>query len=240
MPPGGWTDDTSMMLALMDGYLANGRLIPKVVAKNFFDWFEHGAFSHTGSRFDIGNTTRKALERFAIDGNPIAGSDDPNASGNGGIMRLAPAVIANHRDLDSAIADARLQSSITHASTKCLDIAQKMAQVIFDGSLGRLPDSDLHALSQLTWNDLTAEGDVGSTWTCATWCVSNTQSFEDALVLAVNRRNDADTVGAVTGQIAGSKYGISGIPQRWLKPLLWKDLIVNKAQELYSLGNLSS
>ena len=64
------------------------------------------------------------------------------------------------------------------------------------------------------------------------WCVANTSSFEDALVYAVNRCNDADTAGAVTGQIAGAIYGASTIPTRWLEQLLWTDDILLSATTL--------
>merc|ERR1711908_8003 len=47
-------------------------------------------------------------------------------------------------------------------------------------------------------------------------CVYTTNSFKDATLKAANLRGDADTVCAVTGQIAGALYGASGIPQSWL------------------------
>jgi ADP-ribosyl-[dinitrogen reductase] hydrolase len=53
------------------------------------------------------------------------------------------------------------------------------------------------------------------------WAVASTSSFEDAVVQAVNLGEDADTVGAVTGQLAGALYGESSIPNRWLEPLKW-------------------
>ena len=51
------------------------------------------------------------------------------------------------------------------------------------------------------------------------WALQNSDNFEDALVLAVNRGHDADKVGAVTGQIAGRIYGYSKIPERWIEGL---------------------
>ncbi len=64
------------------------------------------------------------------------------------------------------------------------------------------------------------------------WCVSTTDSFEEALILAVNLGHDADTVGAVTGQIAGAFYGASAIPARWLAPLAWRERIEHLADRL--------
>lgn len=50
----------------------------------------------------------------------------------------------------------------------------------------------------------------------ALWCVSETTTFRDVVLLAVNLGDDADTIAAVTGQIAGSAYGVSAIPQEWM------------------------
>jgi ADP-ribosyl-[dinitrogen reductase] hydrolase len=47
----------------------------------------------------------------------------------------------------------------------------------------------------------------------------STGSFEDCLVRVVNRGGDADTTGALAGQLAGALYGAQGIPARWLKAL---------------------
>lgn len=66
--------------------------------------------------------------------------------------------------------------------------------------------------------------------------MERTTSFEEALVLAVNLADDADTVGAVTGQLAGALYGMSGIPARWLEPLAWQDRLVATADVLLTGG----
>lgn len=66
----------------------------------------------------------------------------------------------------------------------------------------------------------------------ALWCTDQATSFEDALVLAVNLAGDADTVGAVTGQIAGAIFGASDIPERWLAPLAWRDKLEALATQL--------
>ena len=55
-----------------------------------------------------------------------------------------------------------------------------------------------------------------STIDTALWAFNTTNNFRDALVAAVNLGGDADTIGAVCGQIAGSYYGFSSIPKKWL------------------------
>ena len=70
----------------------------------------------------------------------------------------------------------------------------------------------------------------------ALWAVLRTASFEEAVVLAVNLGNDADTVGAVTGALAGAVYGEAGIPPRWLAALQGREYIAAVAERLADLA----
>jgi len=62
--------------------------------------------------------------------------------------------------------------------------------------------------------------------------------FEDAVVHAVNKGYDADTVGAVTGMMAGAMYGYKSIPKRWLKALVKRDELLAMAEKLYDMGTV--
>ncbi len=77
-----------------------------------------------------------------------------------------------------------------------------------------------------------SSGYVVHTLEAALWATARTASFEEAVILAVNLGEDADTVGAVTGQIAGAMYGASAIPERWLHLLAWRDEIEAAADAL--------
>ena len=66
----------------------------------------------------------------------------------------------------------------------------------------------------------------------ALWCTDQAASFEEALVLAVNLAGDADTVGAVTVEVAGAIFGASNIPERWLALLAWRDKLEALAARL--------
>ena len=52
------------------------------------------------------------------------------------------------------------------------------------------------------------------------------------MLLAANLADDADTVAAVAGQLAGALYGLSGIPEPWLERVAWKDRLLAAAQRL--------
>jgi ADP-ribosyl-[dinitrogen reductase] hydrolase len=65
------------------------------------------------------------------------------------------------------------------------------------------------------------------------WAVGRTGSFEEAVLLAANLGEDADTTAAITGQLAGALYGAGAIPQRWRDRLAWEPRIRGWAEMLY-------
>ena len=79
-----------------------------------------------------------------------------------------------------------------------------------------------------------SSGYVVHTLEAALWSVARTGDFRNAVLLAANLADDADTVAAVTGQLAGALYGLSGIPDRWLERVAWKDRLLESAQRLVS------
>ena len=93
LEPGQWTDDTAMAFALAKSLSLRNGFDPHDVMTRFVAWYRKGEYSCTGSCFDIGGTTRQALERFERTGNPFAGSTDENTAGNGSLMRLAPVAL---------------------------------------------------------------------------------------------------------------------------------------------------
>jgi ADP-ribosyl-[dinitrogen reductase] hydrolase len=63
----------------------------------------------------------------------------------------------------------------------------------------------------------------------ALWAFYHSSSFEEGALLAVNLGDDADTTGAVYGQLAGAFYGEEGIPERWRRRLARRELIESYA-----------
>ena len=95
---GVWTDDTSMALALAESLLAKGGFDPRDLMERFVRWYREGAYSATGTCFDIGVTTAAALKRFERTGDPCAGEMREDMAGNGSVMRLAPVALFAWRD----------------------------------------------------------------------------------------------------------------------------------------------
>ena len=88
------------------------------------------------------------------------------------------------------------------------------------------------------WRGLHREAIRGSGYVvhslqAAVWAVSRTTSFRSAVLLAANLGEDADTTAAITGQLAGAAYGLSGIPLEWLEPLAWRQRIEATADDLF-------
>ncbi|WP_244610721.1 ADP-ribosylglycohydrolase family protein [Microvirga pakistanensis] len=252
LKPGQWTDDTAMALALADSLITCGKLDATDLMKRFVRWWEHGAYSCTGECFDIGNITRESLERFIKTGNPYAGPIHERSAGNGSLMRVAPVALLALQDEELALEYAREQSRTTHgaplAVEACALFTLLLREVIESGSravLNRRPwkgHGTIRAIAAGEWktksrDEIGSSGYVVSTLEAALWCVDRTNSFEEALVLAVNLADDADTVGAVTGQLAGALYGASSIPERWLQPLAWREKIEQVALDLLRASN---
>lgn len=253
LQPGQWTDDTSMALALADSLIQSCGLDPRDLAERFVAWWKQGAFSATGHCFDIGVTTAEALGQFRANGNPMAGSTDENAAGNGSVMRLAPVVLATLGHPSRRTEWAAGQSRVTHGAPQALEgcvwFAELLARAIGGEPKEQLlaPDQGgdrpaLRALHRAEWAtkeraEIRSSGYVVHTLEAALWSVSRTDSFEDALILAVNLGEDSDTVGAVTGQLAGALYGLSAIPKRWLAPLFWRSEISRSADVLLAMND---
>jgi ADP-ribosyl-[dinitrogen reductase] hydrolase len=70
----------------------------------------------------------------------------------------------------------------------------------------------------------------------ALWAFHKSADFRHGALLAVNLGRDADTTGAVYGQIAGAFYGEAGIPAEWRAKLAMRELIERRAGELHAMA----
>jgi len=230
---GVWTDDTSMALCLGQSLLDCRGWDAADCARRFVKWRDHGYMSPTGTCFDIGITVSAALSRFVRDGDPYAGSTDPQSAGNGGIMRLCPAVIGHHPSLRLATDVSVMQSQITHGAPECDEYAYALASFLLSGDLSMA----LHRLDPATPRaQVSSSGYVRHSYEAAFWAFETTDTFRDCIIRVANLAGDADTVAAIAGQIAGRVYGKAGIPEAWLDALAWREQIEAMADSLYELG----
>jgi ADP-ribosyl-[dinitrogen reductase] hydrolase len=233
IPAGYWTDDTSMAICLAESIIARDTVDTTDLLERFGRWYTQGENSATGRCFDIGNTTRTNIEAFLKSGVTKA-PDLHYQSGNGGIMRLAPVAIRWWHDVVCAEHMAIKQSQTTHGSAECTKCASELSIWLTRAIQGQPVKQQLTmALSHVPDSHISNSGRASDTLLAAKWCVATTHTFEQAVLRAVNLGGDADTIGAVTGQLAGACYGTEQIPDRWMQGLYNVDHITDLARQLY-------
>lgn len=248
---GQWTDDTSMALCLATSLVECNGFDALDQMERYCKWADTGYLSSTGTCFDIGVTVASALRRFREMGNPFAGSRDPHTAGNGSIMRLAPIPMFYFPDLDAAERFAAESSRTTHGAAECIDACRLLARIICRALSGNprdevaLGDSDTFAgaekiraiargaYREKSASDVRGSGYVVESLEAAMWCFMRTDRFADAVLMAANLGDDADTTAAVCGQVAGAYYGARHIPAGWLERLTLRAEITELADRLY-------
>lgn len=87
---GTWSDDTSLTLCLLDN-LNNKNINYNDIMDSFALWYDKGHYTADGDTFDIGITTRDAIDNYKNGKNPIkCGLSDEYSNGNGSLMRILP------------------------------------------------------------------------------------------------------------------------------------------------------
>ena len=254
LEPGEWTDDTSMALALADSISDAGWDLNDQAAR-YVAWWRTGAYSVNGRVFDIGMATSAALVRFLETGDAWTSADPhPRSSGNGSIMRLAPvplvyAPLLDER-LDVLVARLVESSRPTHASPQCLSACAYFGVVLAGLLHGRPRDevldpgwpvlrrlAEIHPLHpevaevaagsfrRKSPPEIRGGGYVVHSLEAALWAFHDAKDFREAVLRAVNLGDDADTTGAVCGQLAGAHWGERGIPPLWLQDLAGRPLL---------------
>jgi ADP-ribosyl-[dinitrogen reductase] hydrolase len=256
LAPGEWTDDTSMALCLAASLLEQQGFDPNDQMQRYVRWYREGYFSCTGHCFDIGNTVAAALGRFEKNGDPYAGSKDPSTAGNGSIMRLAPVALFYGAQPVKAVQFAAQSSLTTHGAVAAVEACEYLARLIVGALNGHdkealvgAEDSLIQLLRDATYEssiarvaggsfrdkkppDIKGTGYVVESLEAALWAFWSTDSFEDGALAAVNLGDDADTTGAVYGQLAGAYYGIDAISSDWVEKIAMRDDIVAMADRL--------
>ncbi|GAB4313167.1 MAG: ADP-ribosylglycohydrolase family protein [Methanobacteriaceae archaeon] len=242
--PGEWTDDTSLALCLADSLIQCKGFDPEDQMQRYLRWYREGYLSINGKCFDIGNTTREALQCFERTHNPYCGPDHEYSTGNGSLMRIAPIPIYFRHSIDETVKYAALSSRTTHQHPLAVESCQVMACLI-QGALEGVKKDDLLSpdyLPQMKFHReikevvdgsykrfeppyIRGSGYVVKSLEASLWAFYNSSNFKDGCLLAVNLGEDSDTTGAIYGQLAGAYYGKDNIPSDWVKDLAQKKLI---------------
>ena len=205
---------------------------------------------------------RAEQEKPGREVNPFQGSTDPHTAGNGSIMRLAPVpLFFAGAGAQEAIARAGESSRTTHGATEAVDGCRYLASLIL-GALAGASKEDLlrpvHTPNEAggLWQEaplcagvatvaagsfrtksqsaIRGSGYVVDSLEAALWAFAHSASFAEGALLAVNLGDDADTTGAVYGQLAGAFYGVRDIPAKWLGKLYNGGYITGQADRLFA------
>jgi ADP-ribosyl-[dinitrogen reductase] hydrolase len=229
LEPGQWTDDTSIALCLAESLIEKRSFDPKDQMDRYCRWWKEGNLSSTGTCFDIGITVKTALAHYLRSEEPFSGSTDPFTAGN---------------DFELAIHNAGESSRTTHAAPTTIDACRYFAGLLLGALEGRskeellssffypAPDEQYwkrHRLSpeiaeiangsfkQKQPPAIIGSGFVVRSLEAALWAFYRSDSFREGALRAVNLGNDADTTGAIYGQLAGAFYGVNAIPGDWIQ-----------------------
>jgi ADP-ribosylglycohydrolase len=243
-----------MALALADSIASVGWNLNDQ-ASRYVEWWRTGKYSVNGRCFDIGITTRGALRKFLTTKSALTSGDtSERASGNGSIMRLAPVPIRyadlypNKLDELSRLAE---ESSVpTHASEQCRSACRYLGMIL----AALIQGEDRDAVLSPDWKSLQHLNDLkplhplvqevahssfrrkqppaiqGSGWVvksleAALWAFHDADTFEEAVLKAVNLGDDTDTTGAICGQLAGAFWGESNIAESLRSGLARSDML---------------
>lgn len=259
LSPGQWTDDTSMALCLAESLLERQGFDPADQLERYLRWYREGYLSSTGMCFDIGNTVRAALEQFERTGNPYCGSPDPRSAGNGSIMRLAPVPLFFAQNPWEAVVKSGESSLTTHGAAVCVDACRYLGALLLGAIMGfskaelladrfepvpgvwqdapldqKIAEIASGSFKRRNPPEIRGTGYVAASLEAALWAFYRSSSFREGALLAVNLGDDADTTGAVYGQLAGAFYGESGIPADWRAKIFGRDLIKSFAEQIFN------
>lgn len=176
-------------------------------------------------------------------------------------MRLAPIPLFYANNPAEAVRRAADSSRTTHDARDVVDACRYYSSLIVgalhgtskDGLLDGVYECEKGIWEQSSLSDKIREVASGSYKTrnppeiqgsgyvvksleAALWAFYRSDNFRDGVLMAVNLGDDADTTGAIYGQLAGAYYGVEGIPQEWREQLAKKDLIECLAEGLCDLS----
>jgi len=257
-PPGTWSDDGALMLALLDSLLDVG-FDTADQGRRALAWKDQGRYAVGGELFDIGISTSQALYELRS-GTPPEEAGGVDAKGNGSLMRILPIPLVFRDDGDDALIDMAVRASrVTHGSAEAqiacalyalvvryllegatdlkaaLAVARRTARTHLQetglpGSKDAPAPAD--AIAELdafeAWPERTGSGRVVNSFWSAWAAFAAADDYASAVTAAVRYGHDTDTTAAIAGGLAGVHFGIDGVPSAWHRGL--RDRAV--AQEL--------
>lgn len=249
--PGELTDDSQMMLALAETLVRPGPADLDDLARRFVVWAD-------SDPKDIGNTTRISIghlrngvawDQAGVE--TLAELGPERCASNGSLMRCAP-VALRYRNDPVALREVSLATSrITHAEERAawstVALNQAIAFYLNGGECEGMVGAAAAGINQqevvnaivsapsLSPAELNGRGFVLNGLQIAFQAVANRKTLEAAVVEAVMIGDDTDTNAAITGALAGARWGYQAIPERWRSRVHQHDRLIALADQLLSV-----
>jgi ADP-ribosyl-[dinitrogen reductase] hydrolase len=227
---GEYTDDTQMALLIAESLLESKGFLASDLAQRFQTW------ARTAK--DVGIQTRAVVNTAGYIDDPEGcsrlyhGAHPDSSAGNGALMRCAPMALFCLDSTDQLVDLSRASARVTHhdpkAQSSCVIlnawIQAAICRGIRDGraeAIALLNETErpswrrLEQIEAYKEDDIMSSGYTVHTLEAAAWSFLTTESYEQAVVRAANLGDDADTVAAVCGALAGAYYGYAAIPLKW-------------------------
>jgi ADP-ribosylglycohydrolase len=260
LPAGHWSDDTAMALCLAQSFIEKKTFDAEDQIEKYKQWLENGYCSSTGEAIGIGQTVLRALLTYKKKEGAYVSVTSIRSDGNGSLMRIAPVPLFYRKMPDQAYEKAELSSRVTHGSQLCSDACKFYTGLIIGAlngaskekllteSYSPIPNywKNVHVESEIKEimtgsykqkipPEIRGTGYVVKTLEASLWAFYNSNSFEEGVLMAVNLGDDADTTGAVFGQLAGAYYGFDAIPEKYVRNLAKGDEIIDVADKLFNM-----
>lgn len=252
-PEGTWSDDTSMVLATMDSIAELQTIDYKDIMCRYLKWYKQAEYTASNQVFDIGMGTRRALEKFARGTKAVqCGEKNFMNNGNGALMRMFPIALYTYNakyEYRKEVEAAYYFSSLTHGhdiSMMACKIYSDYIKALLNGespiealnTISNYPYDSFYdncytfdrilsgKIAKMSVNEIKSTGYVVDTLEASIWCLIHSNSYEEAVLKAVNLGEDTDTIAAITGSLAGIVYRLENIPIKWIHKLKNKALIL--------------
>jgi ADP-ribosyl-[dinitrogen reductase] hydrolase len=251
VPAGTWSDDSAMMFLTMENLIKKNSL--DQLKRAFCDWAIRGYWTFNDEpAFDVGITIREVINRWERYGLHEKAKSDEFSNGNGALMRILPVSIWTYGkklQRDELFLYVKDYAELTHGhirSTLCCYHYTFVVHQLLDGTgiinslryanealtemLRRYPDEVLHFERLFTIGDIprvaiASSGYVIDTLEAVYWSLLNSQDYFEAIHTAVHLGKDTDTIGALTGGLAGLAYDQLNVPNQWFEMLPKRDAI---------------
>ncbi len=253
LPVGAWTDKTSAAICLAKSLLATHDLDVYDFMERLRSWVHTGENSSTGVCIGLDENTHNVIENYTRTGSIELNLVDQRSDEDSTLARCAPIACIHWDDLGAVSRISKQQSYLTQGSEVSASACEYLSLVLSHLIAGRAWDfirnipigvdwsPKVKLIAGYGWKDKTIQDMKSSRLACDTleaslWCVETSDSFEQALIKAVNLVDPSDTLGAVTGQIAGALYGLESIPIHWFDQLAHIEKLTDIALQMVELS----